>query len=308
MMPKVSVVIPTCNRAAFLRAAIESVLSQTFQDFEIIVIDDASRDETPEMVRALGDGRIRYLRHESRKGQGATRNAGIREARGDYVALLDDDDEWLPEKLRRQVALLERAPAKLGLIYTGFFKVDASSKRVLSEVRPQQRGEVFDALARGNWIGTCSTVLLRRICFDRAGYFDEDLASGADYDMWVRVARHFQVDCIEEPLVLYRVHAERISTSRDTTIRGVESLLRKHAAYFSTDSKNHSRRYCNLGIDYCLAGNTRKGRAALLQAIRLYPFAARHYYNWFLSFLGAAAFRRMKGSGKPRFSLTAERT
>ena len=173
-------------------------------------------------------------------------------------------------------------------------KVDAASKRVLAEIRPQERGEVFDALARGNWIGTCSTVMVRRICFDRAGYFDEDLASGADYDMWVRVAKHFRVDYIDEPLVLYRVHGERISANFQSIIQGLEAQMVKHAVYFARDRKNYGRRYLNLGVSYCLGGDAKKGREALLSAIRLDPLEIRHYYNFLLSLLGTTNFRKMK--------------
>jgi hypothetical protein len=149
-------------------------------------------------------------------------------------------------------------------------------------------------LSRGNWIGTCSTVLLRRICFDKAGYFDEDFAAGADYDMWVRVAKSFQVDYIDEPLVFYRVHGDRISTNFSSITRGLEAQLEKYANYFATDQKNYSRRYLNLGVSYCLNGETKKGRGALLLAIKLYPLEIRHYYNFLLSLLGTRNFRKMK--------------
>lgn len=293
-MPKVSVIIPTQNRAAFLRAAVQSVLNQTFQDFEIIVVDDASQDQTAEVVRSLADPRIRYLHHETKKGQGVTRNDGIQLASGEYVALLDDDDEWLPQKLGKQVLLLDSSSNKVGLIYTGFYRVDGSSRRVIDELIPERRGYVFAELCLGNWIGTCSTVLLRRLCFEKTGRFDEALASGADYDMWIRVSKEFEVDCIGEPLVLYTVHGNRISANFGSMVRGVEGLLRKHAPYFALDSKNYSRRYSSLGINYCFSGDLKKGREALLQAIRVYPFEIRHYYNLFLSFLGPSNFRRLK--------------
>ena len=145
-MPKVSVVIPTRNRAAFLQAAIQSVLNQTFQDFEIIVVDDASADQTAQVIQSFTDPRINYIRHETNKGQGVTRNDGINQASGEYVALLDDDDEWLPEKLEKQVRLLDSSPSKVGLVYTGFCKVDGSSKRVINRVIPEKRGQVFEEL------------------------------------------------------------------------------------------------------------------------------------------------------------------
>ncbi|MPZ76518.1 MAG: glycosyltransferase [Deltaproteobacteria bacterium] len=293
-MPKVSVVIPTCNRAHFLHAAIESVLKQTFQDFEVIVVDDASTDETADVVRGFSDARIRYLRHETNKGQGATRNDGIKQAAGDYVALLDDDDEWLAEKLGRQVALLENSSPNVGLIYSGFCQIDASTKRVVGHVIPEKRGQAIEDLRLKNWIGTCSTVLVRRVCFEKVGLFDEKLASAADYDMWIRVAKNYEIDYVPELLVFYTVHGNRISTNHESLIRGLEGLLKKHAPYFALNSKNYGRRYSSLGTNYCFNGNTKKGRKAFLQAIKLYPFELRHYYNLCLSLLGANKFRRLK--------------
>jgi glycosyltransferase involved in cell wall biosynthesis len=294
MTPKVSVIIPTCNRAQFLRAAVESVLNQTFQDFEIIVVDDASSDETPQAARSFADGRVRYLRQEPKKGQGAARNAGIRAARGEYIALLDDDDEWLPTKLRKQVALLRALPDEVGLIYTGYYRIDAASKRVLAEVMPTERGKVYDALGRGNWIGTCSTVLLRRRCLNKAGLFDEDLASGADYDMWLRVAREFEVDFIDEPLVRYSVHDRRISTNYDSLAQGLEAQLRKHHAVLARHKKTCSERYLWLGVIYCYQGRVAQGRRAFFQAIRMFPLEPRNYFNLCLSWLGASNFKKIK--------------
>src|SRR5581483_7703419 len=106
-MPKVSVVVSTHNRAELLHAAIASVLSQSFQDFEILVVDDHSQDHTAQVVQRFRDGRIKYLRHETRRGGAAARNTGIQNSSGEYIAFLDDDDEWLPEKLETQVALFE---------------------------------------------------------------------------------------------------------------------------------------------------------------------------------------------------------
>lgn len=293
-MPKVSVIIPTYNRATFLQAAVESVLRQTFQDFEVIVVDDASRDRTAEVIESFTDARIRYIRHDINKGQGVTRNAGIKHASGEYIALLDDDDEWLPEKLEKQVRLLESRPDDVGMVYTGFRKIDASTGKVIAEVIPEKRGYIFREMCMRNWIGTCSTVLVRRSCLEAAGWFDEGLASGADYDLWLRISRDFEIACIREPLVLYAVHDGSISTSYEARIRGIEGQLRKHAVWFANDSKNYSRRYFYLGMLYCCKGDLLKGRQAFLKAIQLYPYEIRHYYYLCLSLLGADSFRRFK--------------
>jgi glycosyltransferase involved in cell wall biosynthesis len=301
-MPKVSVIIPTHNRANFLRSAIESVLRQTFQDFEIIVVDDASQDRTPEVIKGFPDQRIRYVGHDSHKGQGASRNAGIKNAVAEYVAFLDDDDEWLPEKLEKQVFLLERSPAKTGMVYTGFCKVDASTHGVISRVIPRKRGSILGDLCLGNCIGTCSTVLMRRECFAKTGVFDEMLASGADYDMWLRVAKEFDIEFVAEPLVLYTIHSNRISTNYEALIRGIEGQLAKYAPFFALNSKSYSLRYLSLGVFYCYRGNLTKGRAAFYKGIKLNPFEVRHYFNLFLSLFGPDHFRKFKEFKENHFS------
>jgi glycosyltransferase involved in cell wall biosynthesis len=294
-MPKVSVIIPTHNRATLLQNAIQSVLNQTFLDFEIIVVDDASEDHTSQVIRSFAESRIRYIRHETNKGQGATRNAGLRQASGEYVALLDDDDEWMPEKLEKQVDLLDRSPAKVGMVYTGVYRVEASSKRVISQLIPEKRGSLFEEMCKNNWIGGCSAVLLRRACFDKIGWFDEGLAAQADYDLWLRISKEFDIEYIREPLVLFRTrHGDRISTNYDSVIQGMEAQLTKYGPLFARDNRSYSRRYFKLGTNYCLNGSVKEGRAALLKAIRLYPFALRPYYYLCLSLLGTDKIKKWK--------------
>ena len=123
-MAKVSVIVPTHNRADYLSAAIESVLEQTFQDFELLVVDDASTDTTAALVSSFSDSRIKFIRLDMNRGGSAARNQGILSSRCDYIAFLDDDDAWTPEKLELQVELLDRAPAEVGAVYTGYTMVD----------------------------------------------------------------------------------------------------------------------------------------------------------------------------------------
>jgi len=293
-MPKISVVIPTQNRAEFLRAAIQSVLNQTFQDFEIIIIDDASVDETANVVQGFKDPRIWYVRHETRRGQGATRNAGIRQTSGEYVALLDDDDEWLPEKLERQAVVLDRSPLKVGLVYTGFSKIDTNSRQLIHTFIPKKRGSIFNDMCTDNWVGTCSTVMLRKQCFDVVGLFDESLAAGADWDLWLRISKEFDIEYLAEALVWYRVHGHSISTNHDSQIQGVEGLLRKHGQVLAQCRKSYSSLHLALGVYYCYRGDLKRGRKAFIKAIRAFPFDPRCYYNLSLSLAGAENFRTLK--------------
>jgi len=122
--PTVSVIISTYNRAHLIGRAIQSVLNQTYQDFEVIVVDDGSTDNTEEIVKSFNDPRIRYIRHEKNKGAAAARNTGIKAARGKYIAFQDSDDEWLPEKLEKQMKVFENAPPEAGVVYTDMQRIN----------------------------------------------------------------------------------------------------------------------------------------------------------------------------------------
>src|SRR5438067_9202421 len=193
-MPKASVIIPTYNRAEFLRLAIISILNQTFQNFEIIVIDDAAQDYTREVVNSLSDKRIRYIRHEENKGVSAARNTGVANSKGGYIAFLDDDDEWFPEKLQKQFDLLEACPPTTGVVYTGILVVEESSRKILAKHFPKRRGNVFEEILTQNRIAQTSTFFLRKECFEKAGLFDESLDFGEDHDMWLRISKEFQFE------------------------------------------------------------------------------------------------------------------
>src|SRR5262245_11345247 len=190
-MPKISVIIPTHDRAHFLPGAIFSVLNQTFQDFEIIVVDDASNDNTSEVVAAFNDERIRFLQHETNKGGSAARNTGILNSQCDYIAFLDDDDEWLPDKLAKQMDVLLRSPPEVGCVYTGYVMVDGTTGRVIDQRTPAKKGNLANDLLRSNYVGGTSSALLKRDCLKKVGLFDENLPRSQDYDLWIRIANEF---------------------------------------------------------------------------------------------------------------------
>src|SRR5262249_34968268 len=145
-MPKVSVVIPTHNRATLLHRAVSSALTQTFSDLEVLIADDASSDATAELMLVIRDPRIKYLRHETKRGVSVARNTAISHASGEYIAFLDDDDEWLPEKLNIQLSHLNSARKSVGLICSGYYKVDSAFSKVQREVIPSQRGWMFESM------------------------------------------------------------------------------------------------------------------------------------------------------------------
>ena len=292
-MPKVSVIIPTHNRPVYLRSAITSVLNQTYKDFEIIVVDDASEDDTEQVVAAFGEPRIRYFRHETGKGDGGARNTGIAHARGDYIGFLDDDDQWLPEKLALQIAVLENSQARVGGVYTGHFDISGSDGRITNVSYPIRRGDLSQyALIESCIITSC--VLLRKECFEKVGLFDESIPYCNDRDMWIRIAQSFQFEYIKQPLVKYRVHDNKLSTNFTLAVKGREIILQKYGAAFSRYRREHAERYLTLGELYCYDGNMKKGRKAFFKAIKIYPLEIRSYYFCFLSLGGSGFFKVLR--------------
>jgi GT2 family glycosyltransferase len=207
--PQVSVIIPTYNCARYLPEAIDSVLAQTYRDFEIIVVDDGSTDDTPDVLARYGEA-ILVIRQPN-QGRGAARNAGILAARGQYIAFLDADDLWLPEKLEKQVALL-RARAGAGWVYSDHALLDANGGRGegflrLYGIRPApDGGRMLPALLKA-CVAQTGTVVVRAECFRKVGLFDVSFRRSQDYDMWIRLACHFETACVDEVLALYRQHA-----------------------------------------------------------------------------------------------------
>ncbi len=199
--PLVSVIVPTFNRAALVARAIDSVLAQTYERFELLVVDDASTDDTADVIAACGDARVRHLRQDRNRGVAAARNRGFREARGELLALLDSDDEWRADKLARQVDRARRLPETVGLFYTGVATVGSDGSAWFDI--PSHRGDIRRALLQRNVIHGCSSVMLRSAVVERVGGMDEALPAIEDYDHWLRVAEHYRADCIPEPLVRY---------------------------------------------------------------------------------------------------------
>jgi len=228
MAPKVSVVIPVFNRSAAVGRAIDSVLRQTCQDFEIIVVDDASTDATPAAVEALADRRITLIRHERNRGGSAARNTGIRAGSAPYVAFLDSDDEWLPTKLERQLEVFERSGSLVGLVYTGAERVfpDGSVSRYI----PHRQADIIRALLKWNAVGETSLGMARRSALDAVGGFDESLPSCQDWDLWLRICERFPADVVPEALVRIANGDDmgRITVNVPRTVLGRELFCRKH--------------------------------------------------------------------------------
>jgi glycosyltransferase involved in cell wall biosynthesis len=207
-MTTVSVIIPSYNRKPLVSRAIDSVLQQTFRDFEIIVVDDASTDGTGEDLTQNYGKEIIYRYLPQNCGVAEARNEGMKAARGTFIAFLDSDDLWYPQKLQSQMKLFD-ADVSLGLVYSGFFQTDILGKRI-SQNTPILKGMIYNDLIWGNCFAT-STVIIKKTCVQNIGYFNAQYSPAEDYEYWVRICRQFKVDCVPEPLMQYCVYEDGIS-------------------------------------------------------------------------------------------------
>lgn len=208
-MPKVTVVIPAYNSMAYLPETLDSVLKQTFTDFEVLIIDDGSTDHTAAWASEIKDPRVKLI-SQLNKGVSAARNTGISHAQGEYIAFLDADDTWHPTKLERQVQRFEAEP-EVGLVYTWTLWVDQQGNSIGSVSASHVEGFVWEKLLLGDVVGNGSSAAIRRSCFDKVGLFDTELSGTADCDMWARVSAHYPLAVVKEILVYYRQHPSGMS-------------------------------------------------------------------------------------------------
>jgi glycosyltransferase involved in cell wall biosynthesis len=222
---KVDVIIPTYNGLPYLKEAIESVLHQTYKNLALYVIDDGSTDAgaTEKYVKSLKDARVNYLKKPN-GGQASARNYGIKVSQSPYVTFLDADDVWRPKKLAKQLAVIEKDPS-VGLVYGLHYLIDSGGS-VVGRVDWQKRGNLFRYLLHDNKIsGSGSMVLIRREVFQKVGGFREDFMIGEDWEMWLRIAHDYRIDCVPEFIASLRVHESGMQKDYIKMSRGLEYML-----------------------------------------------------------------------------------
>lgn len=223
-IPLVSVIIPTYNRAELLRETVGAVLCQSLQNFEIIIVDNMSHDETEDYIKSLADPRVRYFRNPNNGVIAVNRNLGIKHARGKYVAFCDDDDLWLPEKLQRQIEVMDN-DAGIGLCYTS--GCSFRDGKIIHEriVRRKVFSEHFRHLLWENCIPS-SSVIVRKKVFEKTGLMDDrpDLVAVEDYEMWLRIAYVSKLAYVDESLIKYRLHNNFSSRLAKIALKNVLAL------------------------------------------------------------------------------------
>ena len=240
-MTEVSIIIPTYNRATSLGTAIQSVLNQTYKDFEIIVVDDFSSDNTEKVVREFQDQRISFIRHPENRGSGCARNTGIDRAKGRFIAFQDSDDIWLPGKLMKQIEALSKACDEVGVVYTGYIRKDSGVEKYFPESYVKEKqNNILRQLVRGNIVGT-PTAIVKRECFEKAGLFDEELSNLEDWELWLRIAKDYLFIFIDEPLVIASLGYDSITRNLKTKTASLERIFSLHEEDFNRDLRSYAR-------------------------------------------------------------------
>jgi len=290
-MPKVSVIVPCYNSSNFIKRTINSVLFQTFKDWELILVDDCSIDNTVEIIEEYvkRDPRIKLFKTEKNSGGPAhPKNVGLKEAKGEYIAFLDHDDEWLPEKLEKQLEVFEKSDnPRLGLVTCSSFLVDRDNK-VIGKISTKNKKEIFPEILIRNPIHSNSSVLIKKEVLKLVGERDENLKYSEDYDMWIRIAKQYDFFFIEKPLFNYRLHKN--NTTRITLIskkiENMEYIFNKHL-YLYTKYKYIHIGYFRLGVMNLISNNKKGSQNNFIKSINKNRLFAPSYIGYLLTLTGS---------------------
>lgn len=277
--PDVSIVLPTYNRSACTARAIRSVLEQSLDSWELLVVDDGSEENIEQVVRQFSDRRIQYLRHTANRGASAARNTGLDAATAPFVAFIDSDAEWLPQKLERQLLLFDAPDVAIATC-----AMELVNGNRTETVVPTARGRIYDKVLRrraGVW--DTSTFLVRASVGVR---FDETFPAYQDFDYLARISCHHAVDFVEDALV--RVHTDTLGPRvSDRNLEGRLRVLEKYKADLQKRPEVLSHHHVRVALKYYHQGNVKAARRHLAQAAAAYPSRLQHW-----AWLASTAFGR----------------
>ena len=293
----VSAIITTYKREPeMVLRALDSILGQTYRNIEIIVVDDSPgdyphREDVKKAVLERGDKskdiRIQYIAHERNMGACVARNTGLYASDGEYIAYLDDDDEWLPEKIDKQLKLMEKNE-NIALVCCG--SISINEEKGVKQVREiaLYRGYVFREMLKFNFVGSTSFPLIRKRHLISVGGFDPLMQAVQDYDVWLRLTEKYEIDYVEEPLVIYHDHGdERITTNPKRRISGTTRLCQKFQKYLDEDRELWWERHRELSRQYALNGEYKKAMNNWWKCVCKCPEKGKYNFLYFYFILQA---------------------
>lgn len=290
----VSAIITTYKREPpMVLRALDSVLLQTYREMEVIVVDDSpsdypKRNEVREAVLARQkkspEVSIRYIAHDRNMGACIARNTGLQAAQGEYIAYLDDDDEWFPEKIEKQVEVIEQSNA--ALVYCGYMKKNDKTGEIWEKKTEYLRGNAFKKLLFSNFIGSTSFPLISKQCLNNVGGFDPFMQSAQDYDVWLRLSELYAIDYVHEPLVIYHEHeGETITGNPEKKIKGFERINQKFTQYLNADRKLWWERHICITSFYALNGDLKSSLVLWFRCVCKCPNMIKNNIKYLLIIL-----------------------
>lgn len=297
-LPLVSVVIPAYNCEKYIKETIFSVLNQTYSNIEVVLVDDGSTDRTAEIVQQIAekDSRLIYM-WEKNAGVSAARNKAIRNSKGEFTALLDHDDLWLPQKLERQIPIFNNN-SKTALVFSDAYYFDDDHPVLFNHFSKNKpcRGKVFRELFRRNFI-PCLTVVLKTKILEGSGYFAEDMDICEEYDLFLRIAYRYEVDYINMPLAKYRVHETNFSKNVELGIKEgfmlIQNCIHLIPDFEQAFSKELAEKRAELsylsGKNLWCLGENGKARYEFLKSIKK-RLSFRSFFLYALSFFNYRLF------------------
>jgi glycosyltransferase involved in cell wall biosynthesis len=302
--PRVSIIIPTHNRSTLLRRSIQSVLAQTFQDFELLVVDDASSDDTATVVSGFRDTRVRYIRLPENRRAAAARNVGIRQARGALLAFNDDDDVWLPHKLELQVDALQRQPATVGVNLCGHIKLNRDGATYVGGAEDFAAGTEFSNGTIFSGVISTPAWLVRSETFARSGLFDEGMKAWDDWELAMRMRDVTGFCHTEEPLFIQdqrRASGAGMWDNESLFANDLGIIMRKHGARWEKNPRVAAHHYRIMALVESKRGAGAESRRWFLKSLRAHP-SIKALMLYLLSFFGPDAIvaaRRVAGFFRP---------
>jgi glycosyltransferase involved in cell wall biosynthesis len=293
--PKISVIIPTYNREKVLPRAVKSALNQTFKDFEILVVDDGSTDNTQEVVEDLQkkDERIKYFRYTPNQGGNVARNLGIKKSQGDYIAFLDSDDEWLPESLEERIKFFDTLSDEYGLVYCQSIKKILKKEQVVPKRGIKENESIVEYLFEGEGNLQTSSIIVRKNILEKDGlFFDEELKRHQDWDFVIRLRKYAEFYFLKKPLTVW--HAEDAYKKLTKKFDESSSLrfIEKHQKDFNDHPKALAEFQWNLATKCLRSGRLKKGRELLKESNKNNSNIKKSLLYYF-SFLGKTGIKAL---------------
>ncbi len=272
--PKVSIILPTFNRAHLLTRSIESILRQDYDNYELIIVNDGSKDETNELIHTYSNKipSLQYIEHPKNLGASMARNTGLAYAKGVYIAFQDSDDEWMLGKLRKQVDIMDKLDDSVGIVFGDLIIIRNNTDQLFPAPKfTPSDGFIYDkAISYGIWGLGIQTTLIRRACFDDIGYFDEKLHRYIDLEFFIRLSRKYLFNYMNEPLVRWHTDGNnRITQNWGAQLEAQKLILNKYWEDIKKDQTVLAKHYHEIARTFYKLDNTEESTKYLQLALSL---------------------------------------